>query len=85
MILILIKYLSCVTILVLSIYRRISLSILGLSIFRLEFLRDHVKKEDVVIKFVSIENQLVDIFIKPLSEERFRKIRHELGMINVAS
>ncbi|KAH9704464.1 Integrase catalytic domain-containing protein [Citrus sinensis] len=52
---------------------------------RHHFLRDHVQKGDVVIKFVSTENQLADIFTKPLSEEHFIKIRHELGMMNVES
>ena len=52
---------------------------------RHHFLRDHVKKWDVVIKFVSTENQLADIFTKPLSEKHFIKIRHELGMMNVTS
>ena len=52
---------------------------------RHHFLRDHVQKGDVVIKFVSTENQLVNIFTKPLSKEHFIKIRHELGMMNVAS
>ena len=52
---------------------------------RHHFLRDHVQKGDVVIKFVSTENQLADIFTKPLSEEHFIKIRHELGMMNVTS
>ena len=44
-----------------------------------------LKKGDVVIQFVSTENQLPDIFTKPLSEEHFIKIRHELGMMNVES
>ena len=52
---------------------------------RHHFLRDNVQKGDVVIKFVSTENQLADIFTKPLSEEHFIKIRHELGMMSVAS
>ncbi|KAH9689830.1 Integrase catalytic domain-containing protein [Citrus sinensis] len=52
---------------------------------RHHFLRDHVQKGDVVIKFVSTENQLADVFTKPLSEEHFIKIRHELGMMNVES
>ena len=52
---------------------------------RHHFLRDHVQKGDVVIKFVSTENQLTNIFTKPLSEEHFIKIRHELGMMNVES
>ncbi|KAH9672026.1 protein ALUMINUM SENSITIVE 3 [Citrus sinensis] len=47
---------------------------------RHHFLRDHVQKGDVVIKFVSTENQLADIFTKPLSEEHFIKIRHEFGI-----
>ena len=51
---------------------------------RHHFLSDHIKKEDVVIKFVSPENQLADIFTKPLSEEYFIKIRHEFRMMNVA-
>ena len=52
---------------------------------RHHFLRDHVQKRDVVIKFVSTENQLADIFTKFISEEHFIKIKHELGMMNVAS
>ena len=36
---------------------------------RHHFLRDHVKKGDVVIKFVFIENQLANIFAKPLSDK----------------
>ena len=52
---------------------------------RHHFLKDHVQKGDVVVEFVSTENQLVDIFTKPLSEEQFIKIRHQLGMMNVAS
>ena len=52
---------------------------------RHHFLRDHVQKGDVVIKFISTEKQLADIFTKPLSEELFIKIRHELGMMNIAS
>ena len=51
---------------------------------RHHFLRNHVQKINV-IKFVSTENQLVDIFTKPFSEEQFIKIRYELGIMNVAS
>ena len=39
----------------------------------------------IVIKFVSTENQLADIFTKPLGKEHFIKIRHELRMMNVVS
>ena len=47
---------------------------------RHHFLRDHVQKGDVSIEFVSTENQLADIFTKPLSEDRFCILRRELGM-----
>ena len=51
---------------------------------RHHFSRDHVKKGDISLSFVSTEKQLADIFTKPFSEEQFTKIRHELGMINIA-
>ena len=51
---------------------------------RHHFLRDHVKKRDIALEFVSIENQLAAIFTKPFSEDQFTKIRHELGMMNIA-
>ena len=47
---------------------------------RHHFLRDHVQKGDVSIEFISTENQLADIFTKPLSEDRFCTLRRELGM-----
>ena len=50
---------------------------------RHHFLRDHVKKWDISLNFVSTEKQLADIFTKPLNEEQFTKIKHEHGMINV--
>ena len=51
---------------------------------RHHFLRDHVQKENISLNFISTEKQLADIFSKPLREEQFSKIRHELGMMNVA-
>lgn len=51
---------------------------------RHHFLRDHVQNGDIVIEFIFIENQFANIFTKPLSEEQFTKIRHELGMMNIA-
>jgi tetrahydromethanopterin S-methyltransferase subunit H len=38
------------------------------------FLRDHVIKGDIVISHVGTNDQLVDIFTKPLDEKRFRKL-----------
>jgi hypothetical protein len=37
---------------------------------RHHFLRDHVKKGDIVMKYIDIERQLVDIFTKPLNASR---------------
>ena len=48
---------------------------------RHHFLRDHVQKGDIALEFISTEKQLADIFTKPLCEEQFSKIRHELGMM----
>ena len=49
---------------------------------RYHFIRDHVQKGDVVIKFVDTLHQLTDIFTKPLAKDRFCTIRGELGMKN---
>jgi len=50
---------------------------------RNHFIRDHVSKGDCVIKFVNFENQLVDLFTKPLNKERFNFLRNELGIIDL--
>ena len=42
---------------------------------RHHFLRDHAKKGDITLEFVSTKDQLANIFIKPLSEEQFVDIR----------
>lgn len=34
-------------------------------------MRDHVDNGDFVLEFVDFENQLADIFTKPLLEEQF--------------
>jgi hypothetical protein len=49
---------------------------------RHHFLRDHVIKRDIVISHVRTNKQLADIFIKPLDERRFRKLRSELNIID---
>ena len=50
-------------------------------------IRHHIIKEQVLngnifLDYVYIEDQLVDIFIKPLSEERFFYLRRELGIFD---
>ena len=47
---------------------------------RHHFIRDHVENEDIILEYVPTENQLADIFTKPLSTERFEFIRGELGL-----
>jgi hypothetical protein len=49
---------------------------------RHHFLRDHTIKGDVIISHVQTNEQLVDIFTKPLDEKRFRELRSELNIID---
>jgi hypothetical protein len=50
--------------------------------FRYHFLRDHQQKGDIEIAYVSIHNQLADIFTKPLDEKTFSKLRNELNILD---
>nr|ABF97883.1 retrotransposon protein, putative, unclassified [Oryza sativa Japonica Group] len=52
---------------------------------RHHFLRDHVDKCDIVISHIRTENQLADIFTKPLDETRFCKLRNELNVIDFSN
>jgi hypothetical protein len=38
---------------------------------RHHFLRDHVEKGDIEMRYIDIEKQLADIFTKPLDASRF--------------
>src|SRR3954471_19502936 len=49
---------------------------------RYHFLRDHVLKGDIVISHVKTEDQLADIFTKPLDEKRFSTLRCELNILD---
>jgi hypothetical protein len=49
---------------------------------RYHFLRDHRQKGDIKIAYVSTHNQLADIFIKPLDEKTFNKLRNELNILD---
>ena len=44
------------------------------------FLRDHAQKGDITLEFVRIEDQLADIFTKPLNENQFDNTRRQLGV-----
>ena len=47
---------------------------------RYHFIRECVQKIIINIQFVKFEEQLVDIFAKPLCEDRFCMLRTNLGM-----
>ena len=38
---------------------------------RHHFIRDHVQNEDILLEFIPTENQLADIFTKPLTLDKF--------------
>jgi hypothetical protein len=42
---------------------------------RHHFLRDHVEKGDIEMRYIDIERQLADIFTKPLGSSRFAVLR----------
>jgi hypothetical protein len=50
---------------------------------RHHFLRDHVEKGDIEMKFIDTERQLADIFTKPLDSSRFAFLRGELGVCHL--
>jgi hypothetical protein len=47
---------------------------------RHHFLRDHVEKEDIEMRYIDTERQLADIFIKSLGASRFASLRGEIGV-----
>ena len=49
------------------------------------FIRDHQQKGDICSESVGTEDQLADIFTKPLDEKRFYKLRNELNILNFSN
>ena len=49
------------------------------------FLRDHVAKNDISLAGVRTEDQLVDIFTKPLDEATFCQLRNELNVLDFSN
>jgi hypothetical protein len=49
---------------------------------RHHFLRDHQQKGDIDVYHISTENQLADIFTKPLDEKRFCRLHSELNVLD---
>jgi hypothetical protein len=46
------------------------------------FLRDHQQRGDTEVCHISTENQLADIFTKPLDEKKFCMLRSELNILD---
>jgi hypothetical protein len=49
---------------------------------RHHFIRDYVNRGDINLSYVGTNDQLTDIFTKPLDEARFRELRYELNIID---
>jgi hypothetical protein len=49
---------------------------------RHHFFRNHQQKGDIEVCYVSTENQLADIFTKPLDESTFCRLRSELNVLD---
>jgi hypothetical protein len=49
---------------------------------RHHFLRDHQQKGDIEVYHINTENQLADIFTKPLDEKTFYRLRSELNVLD---
>jgi histone deacetylase 1/2 len=49
------------------------------------FIRDHQQKGDICIESVGTEDQLANIFSKPLDEKRFCKLRNELNILDFSN
>jgi hypothetical protein len=49
---------------------------------RHHFLSDHQQKGDIEVFHISTENQLADIFTKPLDEKTFCRLHSELNVLD---
>jgi len=49
---------------------------------RHHFLRDNIEKGNISLEYVQTDNQLADIFTKPLLESNFIRLRRELGLVS---
>ena len=50
---------------------------------RYHFIREHVMEGTIELHFVPTDQQLADIFTKPLAEVVFIKLVNELGMVSL--
>ena len=50
---------------------------------RHHFIADHVSKGDCKVEYIDTQNQLADIFTKPLNKERFYTLRNDLSILDI--
>jgi hypothetical protein len=50
---------------------------------RHHFLRDHVEKGDIEMRYIVTERQLADIFTKPLNSSRFADLQRGIGVCHL--
>jgi hypothetical protein len=48
------------------------------------YLRDKVQKGEVILQYISIDEQTTDILTKPLSKIKFAYLRDKLGLMEIA-
>lgn len=48
---------------------------------KFHFIRDLVREKEIVVEYCQTEDQVTDIFTKPLKTEPFLKLKNMLGMI----
>jgi hypothetical protein len=47
---------------------------------RHHFMRDHVEKGEIEMRYIDIEIQLTDIFTKPIDSSQFADLSEEIGV-----
>ena len=52
---------------------------------RHHFFRDHVAKNDISLEGVKTEDQLADIFTKPLDKATFCRLQNELNVLDFSN
>ena len=48
---------------------------------KFHFIREKVKEKEIKLKFCKTEDQLADIFTKPISQDKFLYFRRKLGIL----
>lgn len=52
-------------------------------VIKYHFLREQVSNQHVKLEYISAQEQIVDLFTKPLSKEAFECLRKKLGVISL--